>query len=891
GMYANAGLLQARFYTTVFDETGRPVSRLTASDIFTQPVFHGIRDDGSFYYPLNHTVKFSLVSLNRDGLPASAAAIVKVIKHEYRTVLSRSGDFFRYESQKEDKVMADRQLTIGDKTDYTFIPRSPGDYEVRVYRPGATAYISKQFYSYGSWGGESSSFEVNTEGHVDIETDKEKYAAGETAKVLFKAPFNGRLLVTTEQEGVLSHQYLTVEKRTASMDLKLAGQHVPNVYITATLIKPHEMSDMPLTVAHGFQNISVEEKGRRIAVEITAQKNSRSKTRQKVVVKAAPGSYVSLAAVDNGVLQVSSFKTPDPYGFYYQKTALDVTAYDMYPLLFPELRGRTSSTGGDGTSLEKRLNPVPAKRFKILSYWSGLKKADASGQAYFEYEIPQFSGEVRLMAVAFKDETFGSAEANTTVADPVVLSSALPRFISPGDTVQMPVTITNTTARAASGNISLTSSGPVKLVGNPSQKISVNPNSEARVMFSLIAANAVALGKIVVTVNTGGEKFTEETEISVRPPSTLQKRSGSGSIAAGGSRNIAIPQADFLMGSAKYEMVISRSPVAEIAGHLRYLVNYPFGCTEQTISAAFPQLYYGDFVDALNLNPGTKQAAAGNVAEAIRKIKMRQLYNGAVTLWDGWEKADWWTTTYAAHFLLEARKAGYDVDNSLLETMLSYLDNRLKTKTTVEYFYNRDQNRKIAPKEVAYSLYVLALANRPQVSTMNYYKAAASTLALDSRYLLSAAYAVGGDKRSFNAILPAAFAGEESVQQTGGSYYSALRDEAIALNALIDVDPGNAQVPVMAGHVSSRLKTERYLNTQERSFSFLALGKLARNAARSTVTANIRVGGKTVGTVSDKDWKGNSEQLKSSNIEIVTKGTGRLYYSWVAEGISTTGSY
>jgi uncharacterized protein YfaS (alpha-2-macroglobulin family) len=593
-------------------------------------------------------------------------------------------------------------------------------------------------------------------------------------------------------------------------------------------------------------------------------------------VKAAPGSYVSLAAVDNGVLQVSSFKTPDPYGFYYQKTALDVTAYDMYPLLFPELRGRTSSTGGDGTSLEKRLNPVPAKRFKILSYWSGLKKADASGQAYFEYDIPQFSGEVRLMAVAFKDETFGSAEANTTVADPVVLSSALPRFISPGDTVQMPVTITNTTARAASGNISLTSSGPVKLAGNPSQKISVNPNSEARVMFSLIAANAVAVGKIVVTVNAGGEKFTEETEISVRPPSTLQKRSGSGSIAAGGSRNIAIPEADFLKGSAKYEMVISRSPVAEIAGHLRYLVNYPFGCTEQTISAAFPQLYYGDFVDALNLNPGTKQAAAGNVAEAIRKIKMRQLYNGAVTLWDGWEKADWWTTTYAAHFLLEARKAGYDVDNSLLETMLSYLDNRLKTKTTVEYFYNRDQNRKIAPKEVAYSLYVLALANRPQVSTMNYYKAAASTLALDSRYLLSAAYAVGGDKRSFNAILPAAFAGEESVQQTGGSYYSALRDEAIALNALIDVDPGNAQVPVMAGHVSSRLKTERYLNTQERSFSFLALGKLARNAARSTVTADIRVGGKTVGTVSDKDWKGNSEQLKSSNIEIVTKGTGRL---------------
>jgi uncharacterized protein YfaS (alpha-2-macroglobulin family) len=329
-------------------------------------------------------------------------------------------------------------MIVGDKTTYSFIPRSPGDYEIRVYRPGANAYVSKSFYSYGSWGGEASSFEVNNEGHVDIEADKEKYAAGETAKLLFKTPFSGRLLVTTERDGVLSHQYLAVEKRTATMELKLSSEHVPNVYVSATLIKPHEVTDMPLTVAHGFQNLSVEEKDRRIAVQITAPKASRSKTHQRVTVKAAPGSYVSLAAVDNGVLQVSDFKTPDPYGFYYQKTALDVTAYDMYPLLFPELRGRFSSTGGDGMSMDKRVNPMPAKRFKILSYWSGLKKADGSGNATFEYDIPQFSGEVRLMAVAFKDERFGSAEATTTVADPVVLSSALPRFISPGDTVSVP---------------------------------------------------------------------------------------------------------------------------------------------------------------------------------------------------------------------------------------------------------------------------------------------------------------------------------------------------------------------------------------------------------------------------------------------------------------------
>lgn len=891
-MYANVGLLQANFYTTVFDETGRPVSRVTNADIYTQDVFHGIKDDGSYYYPLNSTVKFSLVSLNKDGVPTSVSATVQIMKHEYRTVLAKSGDYFRYDSQQEDKVLSEKNVTIGDKSEILYVPRSPGDYEVRVYRPGANAYVSKKFYSYGSWGGEASSFEVNTEGNVDIELDKEKYNAGDKAKILFKTPFSGRMLVTVEKDGVLSHQYLDVEKKTASMDLKLASEHVPNVYVTATLIKPQEVTDMPLTVAHGFQNITVEESGRKIPVQITAAKNVRSKTHQKVSVKAVPGSYISLAAVDNGVLQVSDFKTPDPYNFYYQKAALDVTAFDMYPLLFPELRGRLSSTGGDGDlSLEKRVNPIPAKRFKIMSYWSGLKKADGSGNANFEFDIPQFSGEVRLMAVAFKDEKFGNAEATTTVADPIVISSSLPRFISPGDTVLLPVTISNTTNKVANGNATLNLSGPIKVVGSSSQNIVINANSEGRALFQIVADPSVATAKITVAVNAMGEKFTEETEIAVRPPSTLQKLSGSGSVAGGSNQIIHIPQSDFMAGSFKYDLAVSRSPVAQVADQFRFLVTYPYGCTEQTVSAAFPQIYYGDFVDALKLNPENKQNAAYNIAEAIRKIKMRQLYNGAVTLWDGEGKEDWWTTIYAAHFLLEARKAGYDVDNSLTETMLNYLANRLKTKETVEYYYNRDQKKKIAPKEVAYSLYVLSLANRPQASTMNYYKAAGSLLALDSKYLLSAAYAVSGDKRSFNSLLPSSFSGEESVQQTGGSYYSALRDEAIALNALMDVDPGNGQIPQMVQHVSARLKSDRWLNTQERAFSFLALGKIARNAARSTVTADVIVNGKTIATISDKDWKGSNELLKGTNIEIATTGSGRLYYSWVAEGISISGAY
>lgn len=890
--YSNMGALQTNFYTTVFDETGRPVSRATSVDIYTQDVFFGVKYDWFFYYPLNQAVKFELAAANKEGNGVNSTARIEVIKHEYRTVLSKSGSYFRYESQKEDKLMIESNISVGSNTVYSYIPRSPGDYELRIYRPGASSYVSRSFYSYGSWGGNNNSFEVSNEGNIEIELDKKSYVTGESVKAHFKAPFSGRMLVTMETDHVVSYQYVDVSNRDASLDLKLTGDHVPNVYITATLIKPHEVSDIPLTVAHGFQSVTVEEKSRKIPVEIIAKKTVRSKTHQTVKVKAAAGSYVTLSAVDNGVLQISDFKTPDPYNYFYQKKALQVTAYDMYPLLFAELRTKISSSGGDGESdMKKRTNPMPAKRIKVVSYWSGIVKANGSGEADFEFDIPQFSGELRLMAVSYKGQSFGSADNTITVADPIVISTALPRFLSPGDTVNVPVTLSNTTDKATSVTANISTDGSVKIVGGSSQTVSINAKSEGRAVFNVVANSTIGIGNVKITVSGLGEKFEDATEISVRPPSTLQKVTGSGSIAGGSTEKINIGLSDFIPGSTDYSLVVSRSPVLQLGEQLRYLVQYPYGCTEQTVSAAFPQLYYGDLADLMQLNKQNKLNANTNILEAIRKIKMRQLYNGAVTLWDGEGKEDWWATIYAAHFLLEAKKAGFDVDNSLLETMLNYISNRLKNKETITYYYNRTQNKKIAPKEVAYGLYVLALAGRTNIPAMNYYKANPAILALDSRYLLSAAYASAGDKKSFTAMLPSSFAGEESVAQTGGSYYSDVRDEAIALNALISVDPGNSQIPIMAKHVGDKLKTRYWLSTQERAFAFLALGKLAKSANNSTATAEIKVDGKTIAKVDGGQWKGDKNALKGTKIDIVTSGSGPLYYFWTAEGISASGAY
>lgn len=890
--YTNMGVLKASFYTTVFDETGRPVNRMSYSTIYTQDVFFGIADDGYGFYPLNQELKFPLAVLSKEEkLLSGIKAQVQVIKHEYRTVLSKSGSYYRYESQKEDKVVFDNLLTLnGDKSVFSYTPRTPGDYEVRIMKPGVNTYVSKTFYSYGWWGGDNNSFEVDNEGHIDMETDKEKYNTGETARLLFKTPFSGKMLVTFETDKIISYQYLNVEKRSASLDVKLPADFLPNVYITATLIKAHGVSDIPLTVAHGYKSIKVDDKERKMDVQIVAAKSVRSKTHQTVTVKAMPNCKVTLAAVDNGVLQVSDFKTPNPYDYYYQKKALEVDGYDIYPLLLPEIKARLSSTGGDGYDLEKRVNPIRNDRIKLVSYWSGIETTNGSGNATFEFDIPQFSGEVRLMAVAYKYENFGSTDAAMTVADPIVLSTALPRFLSPGDTVTVPVTITNTTKKATTANAELKVEGPLQVMGSNKQSVSLAANAENRVIFKLLALSSVNAGKVKVEVNGLGEKFTDETDITVRPASSLQKVTGYGSINGGSSQNINFAVNDFIPSSVNYQLVISKSPVLKVADQLSYLVQYPYGCTEQTVSAAFPQLYFSDMADLIQKFKGNKQNANNNIIEAIRKIKMRQLYNGAVSLWDDGE-ADWWTTVYAAHFLLEAKKAGFDVDNSLLNNMLTFLTGKLKNRETISYYYNRNQNKKIAPKEVAYSLYVLALAGRPQVSAMNYYKSNPALLSLDCKYLLSVAYALAGDKNSFKESLPTNFSGEESVAQTGGSFYSDIRDEAIALNCLIDADPGNNQTGIMAKHITDKLKQRYWLSTQERAFSFLALGKMARAANKSDVTASIKVNGNVIKQTNGNDISVSSKELGNTNVEITTKGNGSIYYFWQAEGISASGSY
>jgi uncharacterized protein YfaS (alpha-2-macroglobulin family) len=254
----NKGILKASIFTTVFDETGRPVNRFNTASIFTQNIFLGIQHSDYYYQPLNENIRFGIIAINNKEQTTSSKAKVQIIKHEFKTVLAKSWDYFRYESQADDKIITEQTIDVsGQNTVFNFVPKTPGEYEIRVSLPEAKSYVQQRFYSYGSWGGSSSNFEVNKEGNIDIELDKESYKNGEQAKLLFKTPFNGKMLVTVERDEVMEKFYLDVENRTATATLHLNARHMPNAYVTATLFKAHTVSEMPLTVAHGFKNITV----------------------------------------------------------------------------------------------------------------------------------------------------------------------------------------------------------------------------------------------------------------------------------------------------------------------------------------------------------------------------------------------------------------------------------------------------------------------------------------------------------------------------------------------------------------------------------------------------------------------------------------------------------
>ncbi|MCC5944532.1 MAG: alpha-2-macroglobulin family protein [Bernardetiaceae bacterium] len=894
--YKNTGLLQGNIYATVFDETGRPVSKSSSFDVATQPVFIGIQSPESYWVSTNQPVKMPLVALSPDGTLKNSEVRLELVRLEWQTVLESNYGNYAYVSRKKENLEESKTINVnGTNTSYTFVPKISGEYEVRAYLPNANAYVVSKIYAYG-WGSSSaSSFAVNKEGKIDIQPDKDKYSVGETAKLLFKTPFAGRMLVTLERNRIFKHFYVDVKDKSASVSLDIPADYLPNVYVSATLIKPIASQKIPLTVACGFASLAVEDSKHQLALEITAPEKSRSKRKQVIKAKTSPKAEVTIAVVDEGILLIKNIQTPDPYGYFFQKRALEVNSFNIYPRLFPEFKAHKPRYGADGYDLGNRANPLTNKRIKPAAFWSKTLIADAQGNVSYELDIPEFSGDLRIMAVAVKDDAFASADKNMKVADPLVLSTGLPRFLSPNDRSSVPLTLSNTTEKEMQVQVSMRIEGSMKAEGTTTQSISIPAQAEKTVTFQAQAAEEIGLAKVILSAKAGGETFTQEIDMSVRPAASLLKNSASAAIKGGESKTLSLETSDFIPASRSAKLVVSRSPMVEFAGNLSFLINYPYGCVEQTISSVFPQLYVKDLSQAMGQMLLSSNDPDDNIRQAIRKLQSMQLPSGGLSYWQGGHQESHWGSTYAAHFLIEAQKAGFEVDKQFMERLYDYMAKQVKKKDTERlYFENVNDgmaSREIASKTNFYTLYVLAMAGQQDVPTMNYYKSRIQNLALDSRYLLATSYKLLGDAKSYQSLLPTEFAGERARRELGGSFYSYIRDQAISLNMLIEVDPDNKQVPILARQLSQELRQASYLNTQEAAFALLALGKLSRKEAQKSIKGKILADGKLIANYDGtaRPIVLGSADLLDKKITIETEGEGTLYYFWESQGISRSG--
>ncbi|HEX9740513.1 MAG TPA: MG2 domain-containing protein, partial [Ignavibacteriaceae bacterium] len=486
---SSKGIVQANAYVSVFDLTGRTVNRSVSFDVYPQNYFVGISASG-YYFATNDKLNFKFIAVDEKDKPLqNFKAKASLVRYEWQTVLKKdNSNRYYYASEYKEIKEWERNIEIsGGPLDFTFTVSHSGKYELRVSKEGTNVYQAKTFYAYG-WGGTTaSSFEVDKEGRIEIVTDKEIYEPGEKAKLLFTTPFAGKMLVTLERNGLYFYKYVNVASRSSEVEIDLTDEYMPNVYVSATLFRKHNMIDAsPFLVGHGYASIKVERKKNKLPVTISAPVKIKPNTKQEISIKTLPEKniYITLAAVDEGILQIKNYETPDPYKHMYGKRTLRTESFDLYKLLLPEIVTMKSSVGGDGyeeeaKEISKRSNPVKSKRFKLVTFWSGIRKSDSDGIVKVNLSIHQFNGDIRLMAVAYSGSRFGSAEEHMKVADDIIIEPEIPRFLSTNDSLVSTVTLINTTSSNKNVNVVLKVEGPMQVSSGKDQSVTISPNSTA----------------------------------------------------------------------------------------------------------------------------------------------------------------------------------------------------------------------------------------------------------------------------------------------------------------------------------------------------------------------------------------------------------------------------
>lgn len=831
------GMLSATLVTRVSEHGGDESFITSVMPFSPYSAYTGVRlpDTQDGYLETDKTHKIKTVLVDKDGKPVSGH------KMEYRICKlkwswwweSRSEDLDSYINSTSADVISQGNFTSGAKgTDIPFRIDYPdwGRYLVYVRDlTGGHASGEILYADWPSWRGRADRTDPDGLAMLAFSLDKKKYAAGEEATVFIPAAKDGKALVSLENStGVISRTWVaTNDKNETPYRFRITEGMAPNCYVHITLLQPHGNTDNDLPIRmYGVQPVYVDDPQTHLSPEISMPDVLRPQQEFTVKVREKNGWPMSytLAIVDEGLLDITGFRTPDPWKAMYAKEALGVRTWDLYDDVVGAFSGRFSPLYSIGGDEELIRNNKRDNRFNPVVKFIGPFRLPAGGTGTHKLSLPMYVGSVKAMVVAGDGGAYGNASKTVPVKSPLMLLSSLPRVLGTGETVKLPVNVFAMEDEIKDVKVSVSISGAAGAAGRTSQEIHFGKPGDRLAEFSIVTGGSDGTAEIKITAEGNGHSAAETINIKVRNPEPAATSVFRKTIYPGNEAEIEYGRFDPAKGEWA-SLEIAGFPSVDFGGCFSFVADYSHYCTEQLSSKGLTMLYLTGLVQDKD-----RETAQEAIPQIIKQICSRQLPDGGFVYWPGQTSADEWVSSMAGQFLTEAAAKGYEVNAGVLGSWKNF------QKRCARNF--REGNADDIPALVqAYRLYTLAIASEPDSGAMNRLKSS-SELSGQAAWRLAAAYAIAGKKAIAKDLVKGLQTDVAEYGSSNATYGSSLRDRAMFLETLVLIDD-MAGAMKLAGALAAEFSGTDYYTTQNTAFLSIAMSRLAEIANTDVLDVSI----------------------------------------------------
>ena len=890
------GKLKAVCETRVYETSGVFSTENKVLDFSPYPVYVGFflpKGDDSYRSDLLYTNKDNTVSfvvLDKDGSLVKQSRKISIDVYRLDWKWWWEGDAYTesvYSSSSSitSRLTAEIETTQG-RGSWTFNIKDEdwGRY-LLVAKDEVGGHVSSSvFYVDTPYWSNRSSGEAGAETILVLQSGKEKYKIGEEVEVSFPSAKDSFAYITLEKSGkVIENKVIRGTGDSCKYTFKAEDGMAPNVYVHVSLVQAYKnvKNSLPIRL-YGVIPIKIENEMSHLEPLILMNDIFEANKKNIFKVKEKNGRKMAftVAVVDEGLLGINNFKMPNPWNYFYRKQASGVASYDMFNSISGAFNGRIETLlaiGGSGFEEDAEGGSKKAERFKSVAFLLGPYQIGEREEKTIEFEMPQYMGAVRLMLVAAEGVSYGVKEESVKVTSPLIVLASFPRTLGIGEDMEIPVTVFNGTKEKENIKVSLKGDGAIKM--NQERSVTVGAMQNDVVNFNVKAEEK---GKTTFTIEgrgSGNLKAISSIEIDSLSRGTPYINVKN-ELLQGKEEKVLTVDLPGEEGTRELSLEISRFPSLGLENRLSYLLEYPSGCLEQITSKAFSHLYLPRF---LELSTEEAEKRKENIMSVLQKYPSYQTSNGGFSYWAQGNGVACWASIYAFHFMVEAKKMGFSVEDSLYKKSLDYQSSLAKS-WSVGYRNN--------PETQAYRLYVLALAGRGDLQSMNKVKSSDELSSL-AKSLLANAYILLGKKDVGKDLISKNTLYFEHNKRGLQNYGSSLRDVAMQLQTYSLLEEKSDEVNKCILSLARASSSGEYLSTNEIANILIALAPYYNHKKATSLNVSISTQNEKQDVVLNMTSK--VLQLKvvkedKQNVRVKNQNDEPIYISLVAKSTLPQGS-